>query len=236
MTRFTRRVVLLVATVFWGAAAVSAGAAATEGDLQYNQIRFQAAASESVANDRMQAVLAVQDEDDDAAQLADRINQTMAWALEQSKGQQGIDVRSGGYSTQPVYNKNALSGWRASQQLILEGSDFSQIGKLIGVLQQRLQLSAVSFSVAPDTRAAVERKLIDQALDSFKQRAEQVRKNIGTPGYRIVELSINTEDMPIQPYPVMRAEVMSVQSVAEPRFEGGDSDVRVSVQGLIQLQ
>ena len=230
MTRFARIVLLLVTVGFWGAAA------AAEGDLQYNQIRFQAAASESVANDRMQAVLSVQDEDDDAAQLADRINKTMAWALAQSKGQKGIDVRSGGYSTQPVYNKNALSGWRASQQLILEGGDFSQIGKLIGVLQQRLQLSAVSFSVSPDTRAAVERKLIDRALDSFKQRAEQVRKNIGTPGYRIVELSINTEDMPVQPYPVMRAEAMSMKSVAEPSFEGGDSDVRVSVQGLVQLQ
>lgn len=231
MTRFARIVLLLVSAGFWGTAT------AAEGDLQYNQVRFQAAASEAVANDRMQAVLTVQDEDDDAAQLADRINTAMAWALEQSKGQKDIDVRSGGYSTQPVYNnKNVLSAWRASQQLILEGGDFTQIGKLIGVLQQRLQLTTVSFSVAPDTRAAVERKLIDQALDSFKQRAEQVRKNIGTPGYRIVEININTEDTPVQPYPVMRAEAASFKSVAEPRFEGGDSDVRVSVQGLVQLQ
>jgi predicted secreted protein len=222
--------VLVIASGFCGAAA------AAESDLQYNQIRFQVAASESVANDRMQAVLSVQDEDDDAAKLADRINKTMAWALDQSKGQNGIDVRSGGYSTQPVYNENALSGWRASQQLILEGSDFSQIGKLIGVLQQQLQLSEVSFSVAPKTRAAVEQRLIDQALDTFKQRAEQVRKNIGTPSYRIVEINIMTEDAPIQPMPMMRAEAMSMKSVAEPSFEGGDSDVRVSVQGAVQLQ
>ncbi len=234
MTRFARIVLLLVTTGFWVGTWGMANAA--EGELQYNQIRFQAAASESVANDRMQAVLTVQDEDDDAAQLADRINTAMAWALEQSKGQKGIDVRSGGYSTQPVYNKNALSGWRASQQLILEGGDFGQISKLIGVLQQRLQLTTVSFSVAPDTRAAVERKLIDRALHSFKQRAEQVRKNIGTPGYRIVELNINTEDMPVQPYPVMRAEVASMKDVAAPSFEGGNSDVRVSVQGMVQLQ
>lgn len=231
MTRFARIVLMLVTTGFWGLAA------AAENELQYNQVRFQSAASESVANDRMQAVLTVQDEDDDAAQLADRINTAMAWALEQSKGQKGIDVRSGGYSTQPVYNKNALSGWRASQQLILEGGDFSQIGKLIGVLQQRLQLTAVSFSVAPDTRAAVERKLIDQALDSFKQRAEQVRKNIGAQAYRIVEININTEDMPVQPMPVMRAEAMAMSaSVVPPSFEGGNSDVRVSVQGMVQLQ
>jgi predicted secreted protein len=45
-----------------------------------------------------------------------------------------------------------------------------------------------------------------------------------------------TEDAPIQPMPMMRAEAMSMESVAKPSFEGGDSDVRVSVQGTVQLQ
>lgn len=221
--------------MLWVAAVFAAPSIAAVDDLHYNQVRFQATASETVANDRMQAVLVVQDEDTDAAQLADRINKTMAWALQQSKGQKGIEVRSGGYSTHPVYNKNTLTGWRGSQELILEGEDFGLISKLIGTLQQRLQLTRVGFSVAPETRADVERRLIDQALDSFKQRAEQVRKNIGTSGYRIVELNINTEDMPVQPYPVMRAEVASMKDVVAPSFEGGNSDVRVSVNGMIQL-
>lgn len=230
MSRVVQLVLLLIAAGIWNPAV------AGEGELHYNQIRFQAAASESVANDRMRAVLAAQDEDADAAQLADRINRTMAWALAQSKGRTGIEVRSGGYSTQPVYSKNTLTGWRATQELILEGGDFGQISKLIGALQERLQLTMVSFSIAPETRSAVEGRLIDQALDGFKQRAEQVRRNIGTAGYRIVELNIMTEGAPVQPYPVMRAEAMSMKSVAAPSFEGGDSEVRVSVQGSIQLQ
>lgn len=230
MSRCAQIVLLLAATGFW------CMTAAAEGELHYNQIRFQAAASESVANDRMHAVLAAQDEDADAGQLADRINKTMAWALAQSKGQKGIEVRSGGYSTQPVYNKNALTGWRATQEVILEGGDFGQISKLIGTLQGRLQLTQVSFGIATETRAAVEGRLIDQALDGFKERAEQVRRNIGASGYRIVELNIMTEGAPVQPYPVVRAEAMSMKSVAAPSFEGGDSEVRVSVHGAIQLQ
>lgn len=235
MNMFNRlvRIPLLLPALLIG---LGSGAASAETELNYNQIHFQAQAGEMVANDRMHAVLNVQDEDGDAAQLADRVNKTMAWALEQSKGKKGIAVRSGSYSTQPVYNKTTLTGWRAVQQVILEGGDFSQIGKLIGVLQQRLQLNSVGFSIAPETREAVERRLIDQALDSFKRRAEQVRKNIGTPGYRIVELNIQTEGAPIQPMPVMRAEAMSFKSVAAPSFEGGDTEVRVNVQGTIQLQ
>ena len=224
--------------VLWLAASAWSSAVAVEGDLHYNQIRFQFAASRMVANDHMRAVLAVQDEDKDAAQLADRINKTMAWALEQSKRGNGVDVRSGGYSTQPVYTKTTLTGWRASQELIVTGAEFGAIGELIGILQQRLQLNAVTFSIAPETKTTVEAELIDRALDGFKQRAEQVRKNIGAPGYRIVEINIHTEDMPIQPMPMMRAEAMSLsaKSVAAPSFEGGDSEVRVNVQGAVQLQ
>lgn len=236
MLHSLRIVMLWIAALVCGAA--SGAASGAENPLHYNQVRFQVTASRTVANDHMRAVLVVQDEGDDSAQLADRINRTMAWALQQSKGRTGIEVRSGGYATQPVYNKNALAGWRASQELSLEGGDFGAIGQLVGVLQQRLQLHAVAFSIAPRTKLAVEAQLIDEALDGFKRRAEQVRGNIGTPGYRIVEININTEDLPVQPMPMLRAEAMSLsaKSVAAPGFEGGDSDVRVSVQGTVQLQ
>lgn len=214
---------------------VISGPALAESGVNYNQVRFQVRAVESVANDRMQAVLAVQDEDEDAAHLADRINKAMAWALEQTRGQTIIQVRTGGYSTQPIYKKDAVGGWRASQELILDSSEFAKLGKLIGVLQQRLKLRAVNFSVATETRADIEHRLIDSALDDFKRRAEQVRDNIGTKGYRIVELNIMTEDSPVQPMPMMRAEAMSM-SVATPSFEGGESEVRVSVQGVVELE
>lgn len=206
-----------------------------ESELHYNQVRFQVRAVESVSNDRMQAVMAVQDEDEDAARLADRINKAMAWALGQSRGQQAIQVRTGGYSTQPIYQKETIAGWRASQELILDSSDFAKLGKMIGVLQQRLKLRAVNFSVAAETRANLEGQLIDKALNDFKHRAEQVRANIGTQAYRIVELNIMTEDAPIQPMPMMHAEAMS-KSVATPSFEGGESEVRVSVQGVVELE
>jgi len=220
---------LVMLAGFWSVPALA------DAEQNYNQVRFQVRAAESVTNDHMQAVLAVQDEDDDAARLADRINKAMAWALDQARGQTIIQVRTGGYSTQPIYKKDAVGGWRASQELILDGSDFAKLGKLIGVLQQRLKLRAVNFSVATETRAGIEQRLIDDALNNFKRRAEQVRANIGTKGYRIVELNIMTEDSPVQPMPMMRAEAMSM-SVATPSFEGGESEVRVTVQGAVELE
>ncbi len=208
---------------------------AAEPPERFNQISFQVRAAESVANDRMQVVLAVQGEDENAAVLADRLNKTMAWALAQARAQSGVEVRSGGYATQPVYRKEALVGWRAAQELVLQGGDFAQLGALIGTLQERLQLRSVAFSVAPQTRAEVERRLIDRALEDFKRRADQVRANLGSKTYRIVEASIQTEDQPVHPMPIVRAQAMS-ESVAPPAFEGGDSEIRVGVHGVIQLE
>lgn len=214
---------------------LGSAAQAAEQPERFNQISFQVRAAESVANDRMQVVLVVQGEDEHAAVLADRVNETMAWALAQARAQPGLEVRSGGYATQPVYRKEALVGWRASQELILQGGDFARLGALIGTLQERLQLRSVAFSVAPQTRAGVERRLIDRALDDFKQRADQIRANLGSKTYRIVEANIQTEDQPVHPMPIVRAQAMS-ESVAPPAFEGGDSEIRVGVHGVIQLE
>ena len=224
-----RAAILILLVGMWN------GPALAETELQYNQVRFQVNAAESVANDRMQALLVVQDEDSEPARLADRINKTMAWAMEQTRGQTAVQVQSGGYTTQPVYSKERITAWRSSQELKLDSGDFAKLGKMIGILQERLQLRAVNFSVAAETRAAVERRLIDRALENFKQRAEQVRANIGTQAYRIVEINIVTHDAPPQPLPMMRAEAMSM-AVKAPSFEGGDSEVQVSVNGVVQLQ
>ena len=225
------RVLILLVAGVWS------GAILAEAELHYNQVRFQVRAMESIANDRMQAILIAQDEDGDAARLADRINKTMAWALEQTRGKTAAQVRTGGYSTHPVYRKDMIEGWRATQELILDGGDFGNLTALIGTLQQRLQLRSINFSVADATREGVERLLIDSALDGFKRRAEQVRKNIGTKGYRIVELNVLTEDVPSHPMPMMRAEAMAMsKSVEAPSFEGGESEVRVSVHGTVQLE
>ena len=226
------QICLILWVLFLG---MGTAAQAAEPPERFNQISFQVRAAESVANDRMQAVLAVQGEDENAAALADRLNGTMAWALTRARAQSGVEVRSGGYSTQPVYRKEALVGWRASQELILQGGDFAQLGALIGTLQERLQLRSVAFSVAPQTRAEVERRLIDRALEDFKQRADQVRANLGGKKYRIVEANIQTEDQPVHPMPIVRAQAMS-ESVAPPAFEGGDSEIRVGVHGVIQLE
>jgi len=225
---------LLITAFILNLAATNQATAAAEAP-RYNQIHFQVERSRPVENDRMQAVLNLTAEDDNAAHLADQINRSMDAALKTAKARVKVEVRTGSYRTYPVYNKEKIQRWRATQELLLEGSDFAELGSLIGQLQERLQVTSIIFSVSPARRAAVEDELIAQALDAFKQRAELVRKQLAAKGYRIVDVSINTGGG--QPVPIMmRAAAMEAASVAPPAVEAGTSTLSVNVGGVIELQ
>jgi len=229
------RFVCLIVTAFTLGLAMTGQVIAAEEALRYNQIHFQVERSRPVENDRMQAMLSLTAEDDNAARLADQINRGMDAALKTAKARAKVEVRTGGYRTYPVYNKEKIQRWRATQELLLEGLDFAELGSLIGQLQERLQVTSINFSVSPARRAAVEDELIAQALDAFKQRAELVRKQLAAKGYRIVDVSINTGGG--QPVPIMmRAAAMEAASVAPPAVEAGTSTLSVGVGGVIELQ
>ena len=204
---------------------------------RYNQIQFQVERSRPVENDRMQATLSITAEDPSAARLADQINRTMDWAIATAKTRNKVEHRSGGYQTYPIYEKDKVQGWRATQELLLEGPDFTQMGELIGKLQERLQVNAITFSVSPERRATVEDELIANALEAFKQRADLVRKQLAAKEYRIVNVSINHDGTAPIPKPMMRSSViMETASVAAPAVQAGTSILSVSVSAVIELQ
>ena len=232
MPRFVCLIAASLVLIF----AVAGPATAADVTPRYNQIHFQVERNRPVDNDRMHAVLSLTAEDDNAARLADQINRSMDGALKTAKTRPGVEVRTGSYRTWPVYDKNRIRRWRATQELLLEGTDFAELGNLIGQLQERLQVGSIHFSVSPARRAAVEDELIAQALAAFKQRAELVRKQFAAKGYRLVNVSINTGGG--QPAPLMRGMAMEAmdKSVAPPALEAGTSTLSVNVGGMIELQ
>ncbi len=228
------RFICLIATAFILGLSITGPASAAEETPRYNQIHFQVERNRAVDNDRMHAVLSTTAEDDNAARLADQINRTMDWAHKTAKTKTKIEVRTGGYRTHPVYDKDKIRRWRATQELILEASEFAELGGLIGQLQERLQVTSINFSVSAEKRRAVEDDLITRSLEAFKLRAELVRKQFAAKGYRIVEVSINTGGG--QPVPLMRGLAMESASVAPPAIEAGTSTLTLIVGGTIELQ
>jgi predicted secreted protein len=160
----------------------------------------------------------------------------MEWALAKARQYSAVKVSTGGYQTWPVIRKEVTSAWRGQQDLILESRDTDMLSQLTGVLQEKLKIKSMSFSVSDEQRAAVENRLIDAALNAFKLRARIVGDNLNAKGYRIVDIRVDTSS---QRPPVIyqtRVSTMAMEANDAVAVEGGESDVQVTVSGTIELQ
>jgi predicted secreted protein len=215
-----------------------AAARADEHPPPMHRVDFSVQSSREVANDWVRASVGVTDEDENAAKLAERVNQAMTWALAQARAASGVTAKSGGYSTYPVDDpkRGERRFWRASQDLWLESADPAALSTLLGELQSRLQLRSIDFTVSPAQRRKVEDELIDEALAAFLARAERVRQRLSARGYEIVQISIGTSGGS-PPMPFMRAEMaMDSAKMTAPALEGGTSEIVSSVNGSIELK
>ena len=203
-------------------------------DLHYNQVHLQSQQSESVSNDTMHVTLGTHAEQRDPASLARKINEDMEWALSKAKQVKGVKVSTGSYQTWPITNKKVTTGWRGQQSLELESKDTGSLARLAGELQDRLQIKSMNFTVSDDKRMAVENRLIEAALNAFKDRARIVGDNLKADGYRIVDINIGTSGHapPVRHMPRMAMAMEANNTVA---VEGGESDIRVTVDGTIEL-
>ena len=231
----TREILVLTA-----AAALLLGprtAMADEAEPPMNRVSFQVERRRDVDNDWVTAVLAVTEDDLDSAKLADRINQTMTWAIGIARAHKDLSVKTGGYSTHPVYGDSdrRIRAWRASQQLILEGDSAEKVSAAVGELQSRLQLQSMRFSVSRELRRLTQDELIAAGLGAFRARAELVRTSLGKSGYEIVSISINTGGS-VGPMPRFEAARAMASSVSPPALEAGTSTVTVGVNGTIELE
>ena len=215
--------------------AVSASTGLADDEPRYNQVRLQSQQTESVSNDTMHVTLQTYAEMQDPAKLAARINQEMEWALAQVKQVQGVKLRTGSYQTWPVTRKEVTTGWRGQQDLILESRDTQALSRLTGQLQAKLQITSMNFTVSNEKRVTVENRLIDLALNAFKERAGIVGDNLKANGYRIVEINVGTSTArPPMMYQARMAS-MAMEAGDAVAVEGGESDVSVTVNGTIEL-
>jgi len=206
----------------------------------YDVYQLSAEAQIDVANDLMTVNLVATATGSDAAQLANKINATMGWAVNKLGPFTAIETKTLDYQTHPQYERNGsrIKGWVASQSIQLETDDFEQAGDAIQVLQERMQVQGMRLKAKADTRERAEEQLINTALESFKRRAKLVQTNMGANGYRVMNLSINTSGSGghYRQQDHMRGAVkMSESSFDGPAIEAGTSAVTVHLNGQIQL-
>ena len=189
----------VVLACLWSVQAALPVLAQSDDETLYNVYRLSSDASAEVDNDQMLATLVVQQEDKDPALLADKVNSTMAWAVAALRPYTTLRARTRDYQTYPRYDTSQarrLIGWRATQSLELETDDFEAAAKAIQQLQEKLQVQGIRLSTKPATRKSASDDLISAALTAFKERAELIQQNMGSSGYRILNVDIQTGQGP----------------------------------------
>jgi predicted secreted protein len=222
------------------ALALLAGSAFASEAVLFNVVSLQAEARREVPNDLAQASLYVEFSDANAAQLSDKLNRALSDGLKAAKAYPTVKAANGGNSVYPLYGKsNKAEGWRGRAEVRLESTDFKALAELVGKLQSNMQLGGMSFGVSPATMEKAETELIDEAVRAFRSRAEVVKQSVGGKGYKLVNLSVNTQGG-YAPPPIMRAKAgfarAEAMDVAAPPMEAGQSQVTVGVAGSIQVE
>ncbi len=199
------------------------------------QASLQAQASAEVAQDTVQIVLAADLRADTQAAAAEALNTRLDAVMQQAKGHDGIEARSGSYRIWPSTGQDGkIAEWRGRAEIILSSQDFAAASRLAGQLGDRMPISGISFSVSAEARAATEQKLMAEAVDAFKARAQALTDALGFASYRYDSIELGGGGFVPSPMPRMMM-AKADESVAAP-LEGGTETVSVSLSGTIRLQ
>jgi predicted secreted protein len=201
-------------------------------------LNLDASASLDVPQDIVHVTLSYEQQADDPATLADALNQRTEQVLLAAKRQSGVTAQTGALSVYPSTDRDGhISGWRGRSEVRLDSHDFAAASKLAGSLSSQMQISNVTFSLSPEARDAVQKKLSGEAIAAFRQKAANASAAFGFGGFTIREVSVSAgESSP--PRPMMMARMAAASpslKTADVPLEAGDSTVTVNVNGSVQM-
>lgn len=207
----------------------------------YNQVSLRAEAQQEVAHDQMEVILYSEEQDTDAARLAQQITTTLNQAVNQARQHPKVSIKLGSRSSYPIQDdkRQKITAWRERAELRLESTDFAELSTLTAELLKTLKMSAMRFSIDPQTRIDREDQLLKEAISAFQARANLVTETLGGSSYKIVNLNLNSSGFARPPIYARSAKMlssaMSDESAVVPEVEAGSSQVSITADGVIEV-
>ncbi|MHA7681542.1 SIMPL domain-containing protein [Cupriavidus sp. PET2-C1] len=228
---------LLAATLLGTTAMVASaqGGGPTHEPAPAGVLSLSAQATTDVPTDVVHLTLAAEQEGAEPGAISSALSAKTADVIAQAKRTNGVQAQSGGFTIYPSNDKNGrISTWRGRAEVILESRDFTAVSKLAGQLASQMQVQNISFSLSREARHAAEAKLTEQAVASFRDKAQATTKLFGYGSYTIREVQVG-EVGAVQPMPRMYAAKAMMADSAPVPVEGGKAQVTVTVNGSVQM-
>lgn len=184
--------------------------------------------------------VAVRHQAPDAAQVQAHLRRTLEQALAhvrplQQPGQ--LEVASGGVQVQPRYGRDGqITGWEGRAEVLLQGRDLERVATVASALPG-MSIAALQLSLSRDATLLAEAALRAQAIEAFRQQAQDVARAFGYAGYELGEVHIGVANAGGDvPRPVMRTLSMaSAESAPSLPVEPGHAWLEVTVSGSVHL-
>ncbi|MDG6774839.1 SIMPL domain-containing protein [Thiomicrorhabdus sp. ZW0627] len=175
-----------------------------------------------------------------AEQVMQEINEHMQSAMEilndyQSDDGVKLQIQTSQYRVYPAYNKQQIiTHWRGQQSLTITSKNSAGLSKILSRIQPILSYQSTHFRISEHKKQEWISKLTSDALQRYQHQAKKIAHSFGTEQYKLLETNIQSPSYsqpPIQPY--LRAAAMAEQ--AAPVMESGSSELRVRVEGTLQI-
>lgn len=196
-----------------------------------------AQASKEIQQDTVTITLVKEVADPSQAAVVKALSDALDSVMKEAKAESKVQSRSGNYRIWPHNDdKGAITNWRGRAEIVLKSTDFEAASTLAGKLSDRMPISGMGFSVAPETRAKHEQALLAEAAQAFKDRAQALASALGFESYSIKSVNLGGMGMPYQPAPRMMAMSAKADESARVPLEPGTESVSVTMQGSIFLR
>ena len=169
-------------------------------------------------------------------QLKAVVEQALAQLRPQVQAQ-SFEVRTGQFGISPRHGeKGRLLGWQGQADVVIEGRDFAKVSQAAAQVPRMVVTQAV-FSLSRQARQQLEAEVQSQAVQKFRQRAQQLARDFGFSGYTLRQVSVGSVD---RPEPMLQARAMladaPMASATAIPLAAGKDEVHITVNGSIQLR
>jgi len=203
-------------------------------------LNLSTSSSEEVQNDQVRMNWMVQFERTSAAEAMAEANRVLLTSIQSLEKNSHIKNLRNNIQTYPQYNRDGQTkAWVAQGSLSFEMPLEALKGKGSVELSAPMALSNIQYFVSPAKSETSVKKLTQQAIAEFQQKAQDAATGFGHKGYTVNQVNIQDERAGMAPVPMMARMYASADMSSkntELATSGGSSNLSVSVNGNVCLR
>ena len=209
--------------------------------LNYGLVSLNEEASATITRDEMVLQLSITENGKQRNTVSNQVTQRLNAVLRAAKQHRDFNTQlqsRSAYPTSEYQNgKRIDTGWQDEATIRVQSKNLDALNRFAAEMQGQAAIANVQYTVAQNTLEQHQTALTEQALQQFKQRAQQITRSLGGSSYKIVQLNLGNSQTESAPRPYMVARAMAKVADAAPTQDTapGETQLSLSVNGQIQV-